>query len=105
MKVIIRPRGHGKTTLLVQTAAKNNLPILCARKCNARIYEIRAKELGLPAPQIFTVNDMLQGRTRGLSYKEILIDEADDVLTEFIGETSYCTPLIATMTIEEEKLK
>lgn len=48
---------------------------------------------------------MLQGRTRGLCYKEILVDEADDVLTEFIGETSYCTPLIATMTIEEGKLK
>lgn len=101
MKVIIRPRGHGKTTLLVQTAAKNGLPILCTRKCNAKIYEMRAKELGLPIPQIFTVNDMLQGRIRCLGHQNILVDEADDVLTEFIGETSYCTPLIATMTIEE----
>lgn len=101
MKVIIRPRGYGKTTLLVQTAAKNGFPILCARKCNAKIYEIRAKELGLPVPKIFTVNDMLQGRTRGSCYKNFLVDEADDVLIEFMKETSYCTPLIATMTIEE----
>lgn len=101
MKVIVRPRGYGKTTLLVQIAAKNGLPILCARKCNARIYEIRAKELGLPVPQIFTVNDMLKGRVRGSCSKNILVDEADDVLTEFIGETSYYIPLIATMTIEE----
>ena len=43
---------------------------------------------------------MLKGRTRSSCYKNILIDEADDVLTEFIGETSYCIPLIATMTIE-----
>lgn len=56
-------------------------------------------------PQIFTVNDMLKGRTRGSCYKNILVDEVDDVLTEFIGETSYCTPLIATMTIEEGELK
>lgn len=105
MKVIIRPRGYGKTTLLVQTAAKNNFPILCARQCNKRIYEVRAKELGLPVPQIFTVNDMLQGRTRGTCYKNMLVDEADDVLAQFMKETSYCTPLIATMTIEEEKLK
>lgn len=56
-------------------------------------------------PRIFTVNDMLQGRTRGLCYKNVLVDEADDVLIEFIKETSYCTPLIATMTIEEGKLK
>ena len=105
MKVIVRPRGYGKTTLLVQTAAKNNFPILCARECNKRIYEIRAKQLGLPVPQIFTVHDMLQGRTRGLNYRNFLVDEADDVLAQFMGETSYCTPLIATMTIEEEKLK
>lgn len=101
MKVIIKPRGWGKTTLLVQTAAKNNFPILCAHKCNKRIYEIRAKELGLPVPQVFTVNDMLKGRARGLCYKNVLVDEADDVLIEFMKETSYCTPLIATMTIEE----
>lgn len=105
MKVIVRPRGYGKTTCLVQTAAKNGLPILCARKNNARICEIRAKELGLPVPQIFTVSDVLQGRTRGLCYKNVLVDEADDVLIEFMRETSYLTPLIATMTIEEEKLK
>lgn len=101
MKVIVRPRGYGKTALLVQTAVKNDLPILCARKCHIKIYETKAKELGLPMPQIFTVNDMLQGRTRGLCYKNILVDEADDVLTEFIRETSYCTPLMATMTLEE----
>ena len=105
MKVIIRPRGYGKTTLLVQIAAKNNLPILCAHKCNARIYETRAKELGLSIPQVFTVKDLIQGRTRGKTYKHILVDEADFVLVEFIRQTSYLEPLMATMTIEEEKIK
>ena len=101
MKMIIKPRGCGKTTLLVQTAVKNNLPILCAHECNKRIYEIRAKELGLPIPQVFTVNDLTQCRTRGLAYKHILVDEADFVLAEFIRQQSYLEPVIATMTIEE----
>ena len=99
------PREHGKTTLLVQTATKNNLPILCARECNKRIYEIRAKELGLPIPQVFTVNDLIQGCTRGRSYKHILVDEANFVLVEFIRQTSYLEPLMATMTIREEEIK
>lgn len=100
MKVIVRPRGYGKTTLLVQKAVENDLPILCAR--NNKIYELRAKELGLPMPQIITVKDMLQKKIKGLNYKNVLVDEADDVLAEFIKETGHCTPLMATMTIEEE---
>ena len=102
MKVVIKPRGGGKTTLLVKTASINQIPILCRTIAQKEIYEKRAKELGLPIPQIYTVNDLIRSRTRGGAYKHILVDEADSVLAEFIKQTSYLEPLMATMTIEEE---
>ena len=105
MKVIVRPRGSGKTTLLVKFAYISQMPILCGTISHKKIYEIRTKELGLPIPQVFTVNDLIQGRTRGRAYKHILVDEADFVLVEFIRQTSYLEPLMATMTIREEEIK
>ena len=77
------------------------MPILCGTMAQKGIYEIRAKELGLPIPQVFTVNDLVQGHARGLCYKHVLVDEADFVLAEFIRQTSSLEPLMATMTIEE----
>lgn len=101
MKVIIKPRGSGKSILLVKTASINQIPILCRTIAQKRIYEKRAKELGLPIPQVYTVNDLILNHTRGGTYKHILVNEADSVLAEFIRQTSYLELLMATMTIEE----
>ena len=43
MKVIARPRGYGKSKLILRTAYYNKLPILCAYECQKKYYIMKAK--------------------------------------------------------------
>lgn len=92
MKKIIGSRGSGKTTKLIEQAAKENYVIMTATNRQAENVRKRADELGLTVLVISVeniVND--NGIKRGsvlavlMQKNGILIDDADLVLTRILS--------------------
>ena len=88
MKKIIVPRQTGKTTRLIELSERTAAPILCADLKRALFVAKLAADQGRHIPNPITVNDVRIGSLRGLRIQNILIDDADAVLTRIFGVTS-----------------
>lgn len=81
-KVIGGKRMCGKTTRLIERANKENLYILCANKNMASIIYQQSQDMKLNIPYPVTVSELpLKGYM-----KEILVDEAEMVLSQLAGK-------------------
>ena len=87
MKKIIIPRQTGKTTRLIELSERTAAPILCADLKRALFVAKLAEDQGRHIPNPITVNDVRIGSLRGLRIQNILIDDADAVLTRIFGVT------------------
>ena len=85
MKKIIVPRRAGKTTRLIELSERTDAPILCADLKRALCVAKLAAEQGRNIPNPITVNDVRIGSLRGLRIRNILIDDADAVLTRIFN--------------------
>lgn len=85
MKKIIIPRQTGKTTRLIELSERTAAPILCADLKRALFVAKLAAEQGRNIPKPITVNDFRIGGLRGSRIRNILIDDADAVLTQIFG--------------------
>jgi len=77
MDTIITERGGGKTTELIKLANKRGLYIVCQNPDNLASYAQRLK-IDIYHPLSF--DEYLDGRFNGRAIKEIIIDNADDLL-------------------------
>ena len=92
MKKIIGTRGSGKTTKLIEQAAKENYVIMTATNRQAENVRKRADELGLTV-LVISVENIIDdnGIKRGsvlavlMQKNGILIDDADLVLTRILS--------------------
>lgn len=87
MKVMVRPRGWGKTTTLILIAERTKKPILVATERSKRLVKMRAKELGVRYIACFSVNDIINLKHKDIVTnfsKDFLIDEFGYVFDEFL---------------------
>ena len=92
MKIIIGTRGSGKTTKLIEQAAKENYVIMTATNKQADNVRKRADELGLnvlatSVENIINDNGIKRGSVLAVLMQKngILIDDADLVLTRILS--------------------
>ena len=72
MEVIVKPRGHGKTTKALILAKETNAQLVVSHRQEAD----RLNYDGQTTP-IFTYDDVVRGRFRGHRNKDIIVDDAD----------------------------
>ena len=80
MKKIILPRGKGKTTELIKMAHEDHLYILTTTMERAGYIYREALEMDLEITFPIHWADFEKGRLNGSIIKDILIDDADDLL-------------------------
>lgn len=88
MKLIIKPRGYGKTEDLIRLSKENHIPI--ATTMRVRYYSDDVK--------VFTVEDLISGAVAREGYDKIYIDEVDSFLVALL-EKYGVVPELGTMTL------
>ena len=96
MNIIIGERGAGKTMKLLHISAEKKIPIVAGTVGHAKFLKNKAEEYGLiiPEPIVYTRN--LNERIRGTDISEVLVDDAELMLSHLLGID------INTMTISDE---
>ena len=97
-KVIAKGRGEGKTTELIKLSAETGKYILVANQQRAMNISDMAGKMGLYIPFPVTVQEALKYSFRGTFIKEILVDDAEDVLQSLFRVNINAI----TVTTEEE---
>lgn len=97
MELIIKPRGFGKTYELISIAHTSQKPILVATEGNREYIKMLALKNNFLV-DVYTVQDVVQGRTRGIKDRDFLVDEVDAVFKMFLGKYDI-NPIIGTLTI------
>lgn len=85
-EICIGGRQSGRTTRMIKKAAENNIYILVANQSRAyTVYEM-AHRMGLSIPFPVTVWELQNKNLVGRRHiREVYVDDADDVLEQFIG--------------------
>lgn len=96
MEFIIKPRGTGKTSDLIEITLQNDIPILTGS--NKEHYEVLCRKMNCPTPVIFTVDDLKKGNHKGYNYDKVLVDDIDLVLKRLLSDYGL-VPTLGTMTI------
>lgn len=77
MKVIIGPKGSGKTTKLIKICAKEGGYIVCQHQQEAhRIFQI-ARDMGCVIPLPITYDEFLRREYYGPGVRTIYVDNVD----------------------------
>lgn len=86
MNVIYQGRGTGKTTQIIKTSAKGQIPILCHSKMKQKYIIERANELNLniPEPIIFSFESYEAIKDK----QHVLIDDIDLFLNNIFPKYS-----------------
>ena len=80
MELILKKRGERKTTELIRRSAETHTYILVSDKRRVKNIVKTAKKLNLHIPYPITFMEYLENKLRGSHIKNILIDDADDLL-------------------------
>lgn len=99
MKIYNLPRGSGKTTRLLYISDYNKIPILCANINSKNLIRQMAYKQGLNIPEPICVSDLEKGKN--LPYKEVLVDEAFEVLRCLISHIQKGDVKIGAVTFTE----
>lgn len=98
MNKLLMKRGKGKSTAVVYTSAATGYPIMTCSKCRAQQLLDMADGLGVKIPDpIFPLDDS----TRGKRIDGVLVDDAEEILRQYVTEQTHA-PLVAfTMTVDD----
>ena len=99
MKIIYEKGCSGKTTQLIHISHEKNMYIMTTDKKRADNIFKKARKMGIYIPYPVTLADYMQGRLQGTHIREILIDDADDILKRIFYDLYIDT---ITMTKTEE---
>lgn len=81
MKIIIKPRGKGKTTDLINLCANNNYSLIVVHtQENARLVFEAAKRLKKHIPMPITYQEFIENRYSAQNVDTFLIDNVDMLL-------------------------
>lgn len=82
MDVIYRERGDGKTTELIHRSHDTWTYIITVNRKRADAIAKMARELGVDIPNPISWEECRKNMFRGTFIRNILIDDADDLLKE-----------------------
>ena len=82
MNKIIKGRRQGKTTELIRHSAETRTYILVANRQRVEQVFKQAQSMGFNIPYPVTVEEYMRSGFRGSFINSILIDDADDVLSQ-----------------------
>ena len=86
MKKIIRPRQAGKSSELIRMSEESGAYIITPNRARANFLQQMAEEQGHHIPFPVTFREYEQSRFRGSFVRNILIDDADDLLEHIFKE-------------------
>lgn len=109
MRIINKPRGSGKTTILLNTASVIGRPIIVSTKQRKEHIMDMAKHLNLKNVYCYTVDEFR--RLRGVNRIQpriqpiiVLIDDLNDILQEALQNYLGADEVIATITLPFETM-
>ena len=105
MRIINKPRGSGKTTMLLNTASVIGRPIIVSTKQRKEHIMGMAKHLNLDNVYCYTVDEFR--RLRGVNRVQpiiVLIDDLNDILQEALQNYLGADEVIATITLPFETM-
>lgn len=94
MEIILGGKGQGKTLALIKESAENNVPIIVNTYSDKVHVESKANELNLQIPEPIVFEEVKNGRIKVDGVSKVYVDDADTVLSNFIG----AEVVIATIT-------
>lgn len=80
--LIIRDRATGKTTQLLYTSATTQYPIIVQNHSQVNLLLNKANDLALIIPMPMTAEEFKNGRSHGMNYDRVLVDEGYDLIGE-----------------------
>jgi len=80
MKIIIKPRGMGKTTELIKQSSKEWKYIVCHSHKEATRIQEQARRINVEIPLPITYQEFLEKQYYGKGIKGFIIDNADMLL-------------------------
>jgi len=93
LKIIMAPRGRGKTTELIKISNKEWKYIVCVNAQRVDNVAKMAQEMGLAIPYPITVRELPM--SRGSFIESVLIDDIEDVLFQLIGKPVDCVTALS----------
>ena len=100
MKLIIKPRGFGKTKEAIELANEMQCPILVLNEQMKALIKNTALRMRILPPQVYTVKDFSKEEIRNQHITTLIIDEADAVFQALIEEKCGVVPVIGLMSLE-----
>lgn len=85
MKIVMKPRGHGKTVDAVLEAVNKDCPIIVLNNHHKKVIKETAKKLNIDSKELIIVTVDELNKLKGLSYKKVVVDNADDILESLLG--------------------
>ncbi len=101
MRIILRGRQGGKTYDLIQMSAILNIPILAPTPQKAKYVDKMASDLGILIPKPISPADAEKYGWDGHRYdlpKEVVVDDADEIIRQLFERYLNVTPLAMAMT-------
>lgn len=101
MKLIIKDRAAGKTTMLIHTSEATGYPIVVSTRRQVDLLKEAAKRLGANIPEPISITDLKQ---RGIQRPEnVLIDNIEFILSNVMDEYLGCHVVAATLSNENRQ--
>lgn len=98
MNKLLMKRGKGKSTAMIYTSAATGYPIMTCSKCRAKQLLEMANDLGVRIPEPIIP---LDESSRGKRIDGVLVDDAEEILRQYVTEQTHA-PLVAfTMTVDD----
>ena len=84
-KIIIKPRACGKTHNIVKRSSKDGGIIICSDRQEVNYIKDLAHYHQMTIPEPFTIKQVNDGKTLGLSTRSYHVDNVDRVLCSLLG--------------------
>ena len=97
MKFINMARQNGKTTMLINAAYVNNVPILVPSENRKRFVKERAESMGLKV-EVYSLHEFIVNHMH-VYVPELYIDDAEDIIEKVLTQTLGTPVRACTMSI------
>lgn len=97
MKFINMARQNGKTTMLINAAYVNNVPILVSSESRKHFVMEQAKSMGLKV-EVYSLHEFV-GNHMHVYSSELYIDDAEDVIEKALQNTLGASVRACTMSV------
>lgn len=100
MKMLVQPRGAGKTTEAIKLAAERFAYIVCSSHREAHRIAKQARTMGLDIPFPCTFDELLRGEfCHGGGVRAFIVDNVDLLLQQLAGPV----PVLAATATEDSQ--